>query len=314
MLTKQDYSKLLTLAEDTALHIYNQDPDSGIHGKSHWKMVASVGVALAQQNPGINPKVCHAFGLLHDCCRMDDCNDSEHGHRSSELVENSPIVRGILNSEEIQQISEACYRHNSGRIHSDQTVGTCLDADRLTLGRVGKDVDLSYISTEAAREFLNGKNFVKNGQSALVRAFHGTNRDLRAEDLRPQQSVLYTALDFESANFYGDPISLCVSCDNLADLTDPFALIHSPIFERLKEFNDDEMVGESESIFDHLEAGTLYQNGFRRRQESFIRTVLNWGYSGVLINDVTHSRHPTLALGKDACWCAMSDQSALCQR
>ena len=46
--------------------------------------------------------------------------------------------------------------HTGGRTSDDPTTGTCWDADRLDIGRVGIIPHQRYMSTEPARRLLTG--------------------------------------------------------------------------------------------------------------------------------------------------------------
>jgi uncharacterized protein len=49
-------------------------------------------------------------------------------------------------------LKEAIRLHTSGLTTNDPTIGTCWDADRLDIGRVGMTPSEKYMSTEAGRD------------------------------------------------------------------------------------------------------------------------------------------------------------------
>src|SRR5581483_1522002 len=67
--------------------------ESEVHGQQHWQTVAAFGLILAQQTPGADPVVALLFGVLHDCLRVDDGWDPDHGRRAGALA---PALNGGL--------------------------------------------------------------------------------------------------------------------------------------------------------------------------------------------------------------------------
>jgi uncharacterized protein len=57
-----------------------------------------------------------------------------------------------LADEHFELLHHACAWHTHGRLSDDPTIGTCWDADRLDLGRVGTRPEARFMSTEFARE------------------------------------------------------------------------------------------------------------------------------------------------------------------
>ena len=110
---------------------------TSIHGVVHWKQVAENGRLLGAQ-PGADLTVVHLFALLHDCKRMDEYTDPEHGKRAAEFA--IRIRRqhlAALSNVQFEKLCWACAHHNHGQVHDDPTIGACFDADRLELTRVG---------------------------------------------------------------------------------------------------------------------------------------------------------------------------------
>lgn len=112
------------------------DADS-LHGFDHWKRVHDNGVLLASQS-GVDLAVVRLFAWLHDCKRVEDWEDPEHGQRSASLVmEMKDTLFSWLDVDQKRKLWYACYHHNIGTVSEDITIGACFDADRLELVRCG---------------------------------------------------------------------------------------------------------------------------------------------------------------------------------
>lgn len=126
------------------------DRDS-VHGPSHWMQVASNGQLLAQKT-GADPIVVRLFALFHDARRLDEWEDPEHGFRGGELARAWCGVRYELDAHRLDLLIRACRVHTSAQLSTgDSTIDTCIDADRLDLGRVGIMPDPRRLLTEPAR-------------------------------------------------------------------------------------------------------------------------------------------------------------------
>lgn len=122
-----------------------------VHGPDHWKRVERNACILAART-GAEISVVRLFALFHDSKRESDGYDREHGFRGAEFAKS---VRGKwfeLSDEHFDLIYEACEGHADGFHHEDPTIGTCWDADRLDLGRVGMIPDPAYMSTAFGAE------------------------------------------------------------------------------------------------------------------------------------------------------------------
>jgi uncharacterized protein len=124
---------------------------NSIHGPSHWQRVDTFGIDIAESN-GADLIVVRLFALLHDSCRQDDGEDLDHGPRAAEMLDR--IVPSIfsLDGGRFDLLKEAISLHTSGLTTEDLTIGTCWDADRLDIGRVGMIPSARYMSTEAGKE------------------------------------------------------------------------------------------------------------------------------------------------------------------
>jgi len=123
----------------------------GIHGAAHWARVRVNGLQLAQTT-GANITVVELFAFLHDSRRQNDRRDPEHGERAATLARSLNGRLYSLDCAELQLLEHACREHSNGGLEADVTVQTCWDADRLDLGRVGKQPNPRYLCTEAARQ------------------------------------------------------------------------------------------------------------------------------------------------------------------
>lgn len=122
-----------------------------VHGAAHWKRVREIGLRLANKT-GADPDLVRLFALLHDCCRESDGADLQHGPRAAAFIETLRGTVLVLEDERFSLLRTAIHDHTSGHHHSDPTVGTCWDADRLDIGRVGRKPLRRFMSTDAAKE------------------------------------------------------------------------------------------------------------------------------------------------------------------
>src|SRR5436190_984127 len=125
--------------------------ESEIHGQQHWQTVAAFGLILAQSTPGADPIVALLFGILHDCLRVADGWDPDHGRRAGALA---PALNGglfTLDAARLDTLVTALSLHVDGLVSDDPTIGVCWDADRLHLWRVAVTPDPARLSTAAGR-------------------------------------------------------------------------------------------------------------------------------------------------------------------
>jgi uncharacterized protein len=140
---------LLSIAFQTLKH-YRLDPH-GIHGISHWGRVLENGTRLAELT-GANIRVVQLFALFHDCRRINDDTDPDHGVRGASLAGEVNGKLFTFSPEELALLQDACTRHTRGFTEADITVQTCWDADRLDLPRVGKQPVPERLCTASARD------------------------------------------------------------------------------------------------------------------------------------------------------------------
>ena len=130
---------------------------NGIHGAEHWIRVYENGHRLAAVT-GANVNVVLWFAILHDSCRVNNWSDRDHGPRAAAFAQRNR--KDIdLSDEEFKLLVKALSCHTRGCLPTaDITVQTCLDADRLDIGRTGARPMASFLNTDAAKdEVLHGK-------------------------------------------------------------------------------------------------------------------------------------------------------------
>ncbi|MEM7415665.1 MAG: hypothetical protein AAF389_09240 [Gemmatimonadota bacterium] len=123
----------------------------GTHGLGHWARVLENGMRLAPLT-GADPVVVALFAVLHDCRRHNEGTDPGHGRRGAEVVDQLEGRIAALSPQGSALLRFACAHHTDGTVHDDPTLGTCWDADRLDLGRVGIRPRPGLLCTAAARD------------------------------------------------------------------------------------------------------------------------------------------------------------------
>ncbi|HXI72540.1 MAG TPA: hypothetical protein VNN22_19530 [Verrucomicrobiae bacterium] len=124
-------------------------PDS-VHGPSHWRRVERNGLLLAARS-GARIDVVRLFAVFHDSKRLNEFNDPEHGPRGAAFAGQLRNVLFQIDDAGFDLLCEACTVHTALHHSQDATIGACLDADRLDLGRVGITPDPGFMSTEYGR-------------------------------------------------------------------------------------------------------------------------------------------------------------------
>ena len=126
--------------------------DSHDHGIHHWQLVAVTGAELAETVPEADRLVVLLFALFHDSQRETDYVDPEHGPRAAALaVEMVPRSLPDLDPDRLELLRSACDLHTTAPATDHPTLGTCWDADRLNLWRVGIAPSPMYLSTDEAK-------------------------------------------------------------------------------------------------------------------------------------------------------------------
>jgi uncharacterized protein len=128
-------------------------PSSSIHGLDHWERVSANGLKICETEPEADRVVVECFAYLHDCERQSDGHDPEHGPRAAVYC---ATIRGTLlkalTDQQFTQLVFAIKHHTEGGVFSDDTIGSCWDADRLDLSRVGISPSVSFMSTKTGRK------------------------------------------------------------------------------------------------------------------------------------------------------------------
>lgn len=125
-------------------------PPTSIHGPEHWERVYRIGRRIAIST-GADITVVYLFAVFHDACRLFDGHDPDHGRRGARLATTFLASDNLINHDQLRLLDAACAGHADGDVTDEITIGTCWDADRLDLGRVGYTIDRRYLSTVAAR-------------------------------------------------------------------------------------------------------------------------------------------------------------------
>lgn len=128
---------------------------SSVHGPWHWEKVEKNGLALAKLTPKCDNLVVQLFALIHDCCRVNDDHDPDHGGRAADFARQLYEEKALeISPKQLELLAEACIGHNNGETSTDPTIGVCWDADRLDLTRVGISPDPKLLSTSAGKQLL----------------------------------------------------------------------------------------------------------------------------------------------------------------
>ncbi len=129
---------------------YGPSAHSSIHGVSHWTKVEENGLFIAPYS-GADTMVVTLFAWFHDSCRVNDDVDHGHGNRAAEFAATQRGVIYQIDDHSFQLLLEALREHTGGRVTEEATIGTCWDADRLDLTRVGDVLNPKFMSTEKGR-------------------------------------------------------------------------------------------------------------------------------------------------------------------
>ena len=106
------------------------------HGYPHWRRVELNGIKIA--TPNTDEDVVRCFAYLHDCARVSNGPDEEHGPRAAEIALTlRETLLKALTDEQMEKLLRACREHTTTHRTGDDTIDVCFDADRLDLGRVG---------------------------------------------------------------------------------------------------------------------------------------------------------------------------------
>lgn len=132
---------------------------SPIHGLKHWITVERNGLYLSQFNEA-NQEIVSLFSYLHDCQRVNEYTDAEHGFRAAEYAHSIRSEFINLNDADFEKLYYAIEWHNHGRLSEDDTISTCWDADRLDLDRVGIYPSSDYLTNPEAKRIADEFDYV----------------------------------------------------------------------------------------------------------------------------------------------------------
>jgi uncharacterized protein len=124
------------------------------HGPDHWRRVEENGLLLAMDT-GADITVVRLFALFHDSRRESDFSDPEHGKRGTEYARKLHGIHFVITDLQFDLLEAACTWHTDTMHHHDPTIGSCWDADRLDLRRVGIIPDAKYMNTDLGRQLAN---------------------------------------------------------------------------------------------------------------------------------------------------------------
>ena len=135
--------------------------DRSLHGPSHWRNVEHYGTQLCRLN-GADETIVRLFAVFHDVERQNEGHDPEHGRRAADLVETIHGTLFEISDQQLQLLLDACKYHNDGLTSLNLTIGTCWDADRMDLPRVGIAPVPAKMST------MHGKDYAIRGSIAIT--------------------------------------------------------------------------------------------------------------------------------------------------
>ena len=121
------------------------------HGPAHWRRVERNALLLATRT-GADVTVVRLFAVFHDSRRKNETHDPQHGARGAALAQELRGKYFDLADADFEKLIYACTWHTDEARNKDASIGTCFDADRLDLGRVGIIPDPAFMSTSFGKE------------------------------------------------------------------------------------------------------------------------------------------------------------------
>lgn len=128
-----------------------------LHGPDHWRRVEQNALDLAADSKA-DITVVRLFAVLHDSQRHNETTDPEHGQRAANWAATLRNEHFKLDDARFAVLTEALIWHDKGKTSTEPTIGTCWDADRLDLGRVGIIPNSKFMSTKKGKS-LTHRNF-----------------------------------------------------------------------------------------------------------------------------------------------------------
>lgn len=128
-----------------------------LHGPDHWQRVERNAIAIGR-DCGADLLIVRLFAVLHDSKRLNEMHDPEHGARAAAWARFLRKDHFVISDAQLLVLEEACVFHDKGRVSDDATIGSCWDADRLDLPRVGITPTAKFMSTAAGRRLADGRS------------------------------------------------------------------------------------------------------------------------------------------------------------
>ena len=128
--------------------------DWSIHGPNHWRNVELNGLQLARLN-GADEIIVRLFAVFHDVERENEGTDLEHGRRAADLIQRIHGDEFEISELQLEVLLDAVRYHNDGLVSDDLNIGTCWDADRMDLPRVGIIPAARKMSTRHGKDYAN---------------------------------------------------------------------------------------------------------------------------------------------------------------
>ena len=117
------------------------------------------GLTIARVNRASEDFV-RLFSVLHDSCRENEFDDPEHGARAAKLALTLRDKYFEMPDDLFADLEIALIQHDKGLTTTNINIGTCWDADRLDLIRVGIVPKDQFFSTQEGKR-LRGILFSK---------------------------------------------------------------------------------------------------------------------------------------------------------
>ena len=123
----------------------------GCHGLRHWDKVAEYARIIAAYE-NLDEWFLLLFAYFHDCQRLNDWRDLEHGPRAAAYVMGWTPEAIKMSEEDQSRLAFACRHHTQEVPTDDKTIRACWDCDRLDIGRVGIVVNSRFLFTKTAKD------------------------------------------------------------------------------------------------------------------------------------------------------------------
>ena len=125
------------------------------HGMAHWQRVADFGCRIAA-NEDVKARILLLFAFFHDCQRLSEFDDPDHGPRAASYVTTFSTQELGLDEQDKYRLIIACRHHTYECETDDLTIMACWDSDRLDLGRLDIIPDPERLYTNTARRIARG--------------------------------------------------------------------------------------------------------------------------------------------------------------